>query len=169
MTVLATSLKGSGLLLPTPSSNAVSNDAGTLRRFVEDAWELLADSLAVSNTASAGIGELNRASEMARAANWDGYGARPLDQRAYAAAVRFLQALPTTTPVPDVGVDPDGEVDVMWHVEPRRTFSVSIGPSGRLTYSGLYGDAQSYGAEWFLNEIPKAILLNLARITHSAS
>src|SRR5262245_935156 len=138
MTVVATSLKGAGLLFPTPSSNAVSSDARTLRRFVDDAWELLADSLALSNTASAAIGELKRASQMARSVNWDGYGARPLDQQTFETAARFLQALPTTMPVPDVSVDPDGEVDVLWHIEPRRTFSVSIGPYGRLTYSGLY-------------------------------
>jgi hypothetical protein len=168
MTVVATSLKGSGLLFPTPSSNAVSGEADTVRRLIEDAWELLADSLAVSNTTSAAISELKRASQMAQAANWDGYGAKPLDPRAYEAAVQFLCALPTTTPIPDVSVDPDGEVDVLWHTDPRRTFSVSIGPSGRLTYSGLFGDAQSFGTEWFLNEIPRAILLNLSRITHAS-
>jgi hypothetical protein len=165
MTVVAASLKGSGLLSPAPSSNAVSSEAGAVRRIIEDAWQLLADSLSVSNTASAAIGELKQASELARTANWDGYGARPIDRRAYEAAIRFLQALPTTTPVPDVGVDPDGEVDVLWHVDPRTTFSVSIGPLGRLTYSGLYGDVQSYGTEWFFNEIPQAILLNLSRIS----
>lgn len=168
MTVVATSLKGAGLLFPTPSSNAVSSAAGTLRQSVQNAWELLANSLAVSHTAAAAITELKRASQMAREANWDGYGARPFDQRAYEAAILFLQALPTTTPVPDVSVDPDGEIDVLWHIDPRKTFSVSIGRAGRLTYSGLYGDAQSYGTEWFFHEIPQAILLNLSRVTGRA-
>ncbi|MGB7218158.1 MAG: hypothetical protein WBD07_05070 [Vicinamibacterales bacterium] len=97
-------------------------------------------------------------------ANWDGYGARPLDRRAYLAALRFLQALPTTTPVPDVSVDPDGEVDVLWYISPTRTLSVSIGPAGRLTYAALFGDTRSYGTEWFVNEIPQAILLNLSLV-----
>jgi hypothetical protein len=164
MTVVATSLRGAGLLFPLPSSNAVSVDATTIRTSVQDAWGPLADSLAISHMAAAAIASLNRAAEAAGAENWDGYGARPIDRRAYGAALGFLQALPTTTPIPDVSVDPDGEVDVLWHVGPTETFSVSIGPAGRLTYAGLFGDAQSYGTEWFGNEIPQAVLLNLSRI-----
>ena len=63
-----------------------------------------------------------------------------------------------------MSVDPDGEVDVLWHVSPTRTVSVGIGPAGRLTYAALFGDAQSYGTEWFVNEIPQAVLVNLSRV-----
>ena len=164
MTVVATSLRGAGLLFPVPSSNAVSGDATAIRASVQDAWSPLADSLAISHTAAVAIAGLNRAAGIANSPNWDGYGARPIDRRAYGAALRFLQALPTTTPVPDVSVDPDGEVDVLWHVRPTETFSVSVGPAGRLTYAGLFGDTQSYGTEWFGNEIPQTILLNLSRV-----
>jgi hypothetical protein len=169
MTVVAASLKRGGLLFPLPSSNAVSGDAGTLRRLVESTRAALAESLAVRNTAEEAIRELRIVIGQASKPNWDGYGARAIDERAYEHAIRFLQALPTTTPVPDVSVDPDGEIDLLWHVDSRKTFSVSVGPNGRLTYSGLFGDSQSYGTEWFFNELPQPILLNLARVVEDTA
>ena len=169
MTVIAASLERGGLLFPTPSSNAVSPAAGTLRRLVESTRAALADSLAVRNTAEEAIRELRRVIGQASKPNWEGYGARAIDERAYEHAIRFLQALPTTTPVPDVSVDPDGEIDLLWHVDSRKTFSVSVGPNGRLTYSGLFEDNQSYGTEWFFYELPQPILLNLARMVDDAA
>ena len=169
MTVVAWSLTRGGLLFPLPSSSSYSVGAQTLDTSVYEAWKGLAESLAVSRTAETAIRELRRVRQEASTANWDGYGARPLDQRAYDQALRFIQALPTTTPIPDVSADPDGEVDVMWHFDPKKTFSVSIGPNGRLTYSGLFGDCQTYGTEWLSNEIPQPILLNLARVVENAA
>lgn len=164
MTVLAASIKRGGLLMPVQSSSAYGGVARILAEELQNAWGALAESLAVRKTTVAAISELRQAQALASKANWDGYGARPLDQRAYVHAVRFLQALPTTTPIPDVSVDPDGEIDVLWHVNSKRTFSVSVGPSGRLTYSGLFGDTQSFGTEWLSNEIPQTILLSLSRV-----
>jgi hypothetical protein len=106
---------------------------------------------------------------VAAAPNWDGYGASPLDPRSAEQAVRFIQALPTTVPVPDVSVDPDGEVDLLWQLDPTRTISVSVGPNGRLTYAALMGMAQSYGTEWLANEIPQPILDSLTRVLNRMS
>ncbi|OLC45099.1 MAG: hypothetical protein AUH43_16910 [Acidobacteria bacterium 13_1_40CM_65_14] len=168
MTVVAASLKRGGLLYPLPSSSAIGDDAKTLKTMIQEVWNMLAQSLAVRQTAEAGIVELRRAQQVASKPNWDGYGALPLDARAFQHVVRFLQALPTTMPVPDVGVDPDGEIDLLWHVDSRKTFSVSIGSNGRLTYSGLFGDVQSYGTEWLFNEIPQTILFNLSRVVDTS-
>ena len=66
--------------------------------------------------------------------------------------------------MPDVSVDPDGEVAVSWNVDSNWIFSVSIGPTGRLSYAGLFGTGKAYGTEWFLNEIPEAVLDNITRL-----
>lgn len=164
MTVVAASVKRGGLLFPLTPSAGVSPDALTLQSIISGTWGTLANSIAVRRTAESAISELHRVQAVASSPNWDGYGALPLDPRSFEQAVRFLQALPTTAPTPDVSADPDGEVELMWHADARKTFSVSIGPRGKLTYSALLGETQSYGTEWLSNEIPQQILYNLSRV-----
>jgi hypothetical protein len=164
MTVVAGSVKRGGLLSPLVPSAGVGPDARAMQDIVHTAWGTLATSLALRRTAETAIAELTKALVIASRPNWDGYGALPADRGAAAQAIRFLQALPTTLPAPDVSVDPDGEIDVLWHVEATRTLSVSVARSGKLTYSALLGGAQSYGTEWFSNEIPQPILYSLSRV-----
>jgi hypothetical protein len=164
MTVLAAPVKRGGLLFPLPPSDGISSAAADLRAVIQEALSELAMSIAVRWTAEAAIAELRRLQRIAAESNWDGHGALPLDARAAEQALRFIQALPTTVPVPDVSADPDGEVDLLWQTDPTRTISVSVGPNGRLTYAALMGTAQSYGTEWLANEIPQAILDSLARV-----
>jgi len=166
MTVLAAPVKRGGLLFPLPPSDGVSPAAAGLREIIQEALSVLAMSIAVRRTAEASIVELRRLQRVAAEPNWDGYGALALDPRSAEQALRFIQALPTTVPVPDVSADPDGEVDLLWQLDPTRTISVSVGPNGRLTYAALMGTAQSYGTEWLANEIPQPILDSLTRVLH---
>jgi hypothetical protein len=164
MTVLAASIGRGGLLFPLVSSRGVSGAADDLDQLISGTCRSLAESIAVRRTAELAIAELKRVQEEASSRNWDGYGALPINPDSFEQAVRFLRALPTTTPVPNVGVDPDGEVDLLWHQNSSRTLSVSVGPTGRLTYAALLGAAQAYGTEWLSNEIPQPILSNLSRV-----
>jgi len=164
MTVLVASLQGGGILFPSIPSAGVSPDADRLKASIQDTWEDLASSIALRGAVETAIGELWRAREEASSPNWDGYGALPMNAQSFQQALTFLRALPTTTPTPSVSVDPDGEVDLLWHETPTRTLSVSIGPKGRLTYAAMLGGAQSYGTEWLANEIPQPILNNLSRV-----
>src|SRR6266704_6073958 len=43
---------------------------------------------------------------------WDGYEASPASYESYVRARQFIEALPTDFPVPEVGLDPDGEVSL---------------------------------------------------------
>jgi hypothetical protein len=164
MTLLAAPVRRGGLLFPLPPSDGISSAAADLRNIVQMALSELARSIAIRRTAEAAIVELGNLQRIAAESNWDGYGALPLDRQSAEQAVKFLQALPTTVPVPDVSADPDGEVDLLWQVDPTRTISVSVGPTGRLSYAALMGTAQSYGTEWLANEIPQPILDTLARV-----
>jgi hypothetical protein len=167
MTVLAAPVKRGGLLYPLPPSDGISPAAELLRHLIEGARSELATSIAISRTAETAIAGLKRLLRIAAKPNWDGYGALPLDPRSAEQALRFIQALPTTVPTPDVSADPDGEVDLLWQLEPTRTISVSVGPNGKLTYAALMGTAQAYGTEWLSNEIPQPILESLTRILHA--
>ncbi len=164
MTAHAIAWTGGSLLFPLPTSNGVSREARVLWDAVSTARSHLFESLSLRGVAEAALAKLEEVRRESASLNWDGYGGRPLDLRAYAEAVRFLAALPPTTPVPAVGADPDGEVEIGWNFGPRCVFSVSVGPTGRLTYAGLFGMSKSYGTEWLGAEIPRAILDNLARV-----
>ena len=167
MTVLAAPVKRGGLLFPLPPSSGISPAADELRDIIQQALDSLAMSIAVRRTAETAISELRRLQQEASKPNWDGYGALPLDLRSAEQALKFIQALPTTVPVPDVSADPDGEVDLLWQLDPTRTISVSVGPNGKLTYAALIGTAQSYGTEWLSNEIPQPILDGLTRVLNA--
>ena len=44
----------------------------------------------------------------ARFPNWDGFGAVPVREEAFMYACHFLRTMPLGTPVPEVGIEPDG-------------------------------------------------------------
>jgi hypothetical protein len=101
--------------------------------------------------------------------NWDGYGARAVIPSTYEQATRFLNRLPTTVPDPEVSADPDGEISFEWRAGPWRVFSVSVGPTGRLTWAAFFGRTRhTHGAEPFISELPKAIIDNLTRLLSRA-
>ena len=164
MTAIATAKRCSGVLSPLVPSRGIGPDASTVTRLIEHVRGHLWEALSVRQVAESASAELAAVAKDAVVPNWDGYGARAIDPRAYQEAERFLTALPTTTPVPEISVDPDGEVAISWNLDPTWVFSVSIGRAGRLSYAGLFGTSKAYGTEWFLNEIPEAILDNITRV-----
>jgi len=96
--------------------------------------------------------------------NWDGYGAKAISFDSYLAAWIFWRMLPTTIPVPEISIDPDGEFTFEWYDEPRKVFSVIVEKGHRLTYAGLFGDNKVHGNEYFEHELPATILFNLRRV-----
>lgn len=164
MTTLAFPVVGSGLLNPMPSSYGISGSADTLRACVDDAREHFSQSVSISTFFDQSLARLNRVGDEALSAGWDGYGARQLSFQSYSQALKLLQALPTSTPVPDVSIEPDGEVEFSWALGARRLLSVSVGPDGRIAYAALFGESRAYGAEFLGAEIPRTILENLQRV-----
>jgi hypothetical protein len=96
--------------------------------------------------------------------NWDGYGALPISEQTFILACQFLRTIPLGTPAPDVGVEPDGQVTLEWHLSAYRTLSVSVSPDGNLHYSALIGPNTVYGTEAFLGDIPQSILQLIRRV-----
>lgn len=145
-------------------SEGFGPEAIAVEHHIDDAWEHMFESISLSTVFEQTLEALEQAADEASHANWDGYGASKLDVLAFYNALRLLTALPTTTPIPDVGVDPDGEVSITWQLAPRNVFSVSVGPHGRLSYAGLFGASKAHGTEWLRTEIPQAVLDGIARV-----
>lgn len=167
MTATALVLKPEGLLSTRSASPGVSGEAETITKRIE---EVLADfwlSAALSAKYVEAHQALVSACEEASRENWDGYGARPFALQASAAADRFLRALPTTAPSPEISVDPDGEIAFEWYLGPRRVLSVSVGSTNQLTYAALLGPNIVHGTETFVDELPPSIVANLSRLLSS--
>lgn len=88
----------------------------------------------------------------------------PVSVSACVRAREFLELLPSAFPTPDVSPDPDGEIGLDWIVNRSRMFSVSIGPSTRLGYSGLLDGNSIYGTEAISDRFPTTIADYLRRL-----
>ncbi len=96
---------------------------------------------------------------------WDGYDASAASYESYFRAKRFIEALPANFPVPEIALDPDGEVSLEWYSAPGRVFSVSIGANDELTYAGKFSPGKkTHGTEPFTGQVPKVILDNIRRL-----
>jgi hypothetical protein len=107
--------------------------------------------------------KVSEAFETASGEGWDGYDGVPVSLETLGYARRFVWALPSSVPMPEVVVEPDGEISFEWSDSPKWVFSVSIGPRGELAYAGLFGRKKTYGTDQFVDEIPTTILRSLGR------
>jgi hypothetical protein len=108
--------------------------------------------------------ELEEAYSAAFEEGWDGYGGLPAQSAAYPYAAAILQTLPSAVPVPEISIDPDGEIGLDWLLAPRLRLSISISGTGRLSYAGIFGPNRAHGAEQFVDSLPKAVADSIARL-----
>lgn len=154
---------GSAWLLRPIVDQGVSNEAKKLIELFDDALAF-AHSMSLGERLRQAIEALREAYEEASSKGWDGYGSRAADPFSYIHALSLLSALPTTVPIPEVGVDPDGEIEFEWYHGPRWVVTVSVGRTGTLSYAGLFGKNKTHGVERFVEGLPEAIAQNLRRL-----
>jgi hypothetical protein len=101
-----------------------------------------------------------------RVPNWDGHGAAPANAASARYAVLILREVLFVAPeIPEVSIDPDGEVALEWYRGPRRVFSVSVGPNGELTYAGIFSESKVHGVETHVgNGLPREIRAGIQRV-----
>jgi len=147
-----------------PMNQGVSADAKRIQDQIAD----IIKSPEQSETIGGHIREtkqlLDKATEECFADNWDAYGAKAIDETSYRDAIHFTWLLPPTIPVPEIYIDPDGEVNFEWYAGPRQVFSVSIGSNNELAYAGLFGANKTHGTEYLDDELPGMILDNIRRV-----
>jgi hypothetical protein len=168
MTTLEATFEGmSGLIAPARST-ALSESAMTLDRMREEIREELLKSYVISNAIESVLGELKEVRSEASHAGWDGYGARPLNSDSYDFAIRFLNALPASAPLPEVSADSDGEAVLDWIFGERKALTVSIDPTGRCTFAWMLGQSTFRGTVWMADEIPAQIVFALGQLARAA-
>ncbi len=102
--------------------------------------------------------------EEAKGQDWDGYGARQVDDATVAKALDVVDRLPKIFPRPEISAHPNGEIAFEWYVGPRQILTVSVNKSGRLLYAALYGQSRLYGREFLIDGIPGQIERALRRL-----
>jgi hypothetical protein len=87
-----------------------------------------------------------------------------VDVRAFAGARDLLDSLPHGFAVPEIGMDPDGEIGLDW-IRPDRTMvSLSVGPTGDLSYAARLRDGTAYGVIKLGDGFPVALTELLRRL-----
>jgi len=98
-------------------------------------------------------------------ANWDGYGAEPVDFLAINEAFSFLNLLPVGLPLPEIMAEPNGEIGLEWDFGPNKVFVVSIKGNYSLAYAGILGaGSRTKGLESYSEAIPSVIIEGIKRI-----
>ena len=104
------------------------------------------------------------------AADWDGYDAEAVSQGAVERSALFIRRLPEDLPLPEISVEPDGEIALDWSPTPTQTFSVSIGTANRMACAWVNGTEHGHAVAYSNNgEIPSRILQEIQRITNNDS
>ena len=84
------------------------------------------------------------------------------------AAIQFAYCLPRFTPLPEVSVDPDGEISFDWLSGNGEMFSVSINKQNRLAYAGWFGEkSRVHGIEQLAEKCPPEIISGIQKATFS--
>ena len=145
-------------------NSGVSEDAKNIRDKSDELKQKYARTISFGDKLSHVLEELSRIRQEYSKENWDGYGAKSINNKSYDYALSLALSLPSSTPSPEVDVLPTGKVVFTWSEGKRQLFSVIIGDSGELSYSGLYGAISTYGVEFFSGFIPETILNNINRV-----
>ncbi len=91
-----------------------------------------------------------------------------VDARAFACARDLLDTLPNGYAVPEVSVDPDGEIAFDW-IRPDRTMvSISVGLDGVITYAARLRDGTAHGIIQLGSGFPGPLAELLRRLYHPA-
>lgn len=90
--------------------------------------------------------------EEASMPGWAGEGSKPVHPLTYGMAQRFLTALPTSMPAPEVNADPDGEISFDWDLGRDRLLAVSISLAGRLSFIYRNRSIRMRDTLWFMDD-----------------
>jgi len=147
-----------------PQNWGVSESANEIQRETEELQKNFRRSITFGEHLSEMIERLFEARQEHAVNNWDGYGAKAIDEQSYQNAIWFILSLSPDIPAPEIGVEPDGEVVFEWYGGKRKVFSISMGSRNELTYAGLYGISKTYGVEHFYGNITDTLLDNIYRV-----
>jgi hypothetical protein len=89
----------------------------------------------------------------------------PISEVTCRETIDFLRKLPSSIPIPEVVVEPNGDLALEWFVSNYYSFLVGFSGRSIVTYSGLFGRGQkTYGTEFVTEAIPPVIIENVQRV-----
>lgn len=89
----------------------------------------------------------------------------PISEPTCRETIDFLRKLPSTLPIPEVIVEPNGDLALEWFVSNYCSFLVGFSGRGITTYAGLFGRGQkTYGTELISEAIPSSVVENIRRV-----
>jgi hypothetical protein len=163
MTTCLTALNSS--FLAFPRNLGVSPGAEVIERQARELQDISDQSVTIGEHLREIIKRLHVAARESRADNWDSYGAKAVDPRSLFRAIRFAHLLTINVPIPDIYVDPNGEIVFEWYFGPRRVFNVTAAKNGELAYAGLFGVNKVCGVVQIDDELPETILDNIFKVS----
>ena len=99
-----------------------------------------------------------------REANWDGEGAKAVEQEAYQTARRLLESLPAAYSAPTISAEPDGHLNLEWYRQSRQLVTVSVSPDKTLYWAALVGSEDPRGSCQYSGEFPGTLLYWIERV-----
>jgi hypothetical protein len=79
-------------------------------------------------------------------------------------ALELVNLLPTRLPIPEVDIDPDGEISFEWYRSSNKLLSISIGQDGRLAYAGRLGLKRISGIDYLGEQFPNELAAFIEKI-----
>ena len=96
--------------------------------------------------------------------DWDGEGALALDKETVAIALELVDRFPAYTTRPEVAATPHGEVDFDWIIDREAMLTVSVCPSKKIAFAGLFYGARLNGSEPWSGVLPRFVNCCLERL-----
>lgn len=155
---------GGPRITPRGTDRAASKEGSELTREVVASLENLWSAETVGGSVHARRLALEDAIQECTEANWDGYGAEPVDPLSVEWAEQLLEELPRSIPLPEIAVAPDGDVVLEWFSDRSRVLSVSIGAGGEVRFAMRSPSSKLTGIEPYSDGVPPRLSDALATV-----
>ena len=148
----------------------MSDGVGVIKENALDLFKHVESSRALLGSKEDALNRLYELAARCTEAGWDSYDAEAVSQSAVKRSANFIRRLPEDLPLPEISVEPDGEIALDWSPTPTQTFSVSIGTADRMACAWVNGAEHGHAVTYSNNgEIPLRILQEIQRITNDDS
>lgn len=150
-------------LLASTESVGMSSDALLIEEYAKEIQEGYDAAWSISRQYQHAVSALLDIAQECSEPNWDSSGAEALDYDSLYHAIMFSRLLPVEVPLPEILIDPRGNIEFEWSSGPRCVFSVTIRGNGELLFAGLFGPIRTYGTEWLGDELSENMRLHIKR------
>lgn len=154
----------------TRPRSAVSVEAESVRMNAAIVVEQVNRSVALYGPKALLISTLTCLEEECYEANWDGYGALPVNPSALERAKDLIASLPDDLPLPECSIEPDGCVSFDWMPTTYRTLTLSISANDRLPYAWVDGTDRGHAVARLIDgQLPPRIVAEIRRFNNHES